>query len=89
MFKLYLGRILGECPKAVEVDAAKCDPLGLYNHEPRSAIGGILASAQEVGVAGPYIPVFYQECPSLKIKASTDVSIVHLQYKQHVAVKTV
>ena len=75
MFKFYLGRILGDGTKAKTNEPAKCDPLSLYQHEPRSAVGSVLVSTKNPGVPGPYIPMFYQECPCLDIRASTDSDV--------------
>ena len=75
MFKLYLGRILGTCPKDYSDEAAKSGPLVLYQHEPRTAVARILVSTPDLGKAGPYIPVFYQECPPIRPGPNSDVSV--------------
>ena len=76
MFKLYLARILGTCPKDYSDEATKSGPLELYQHEPRTALGRVLTSAPDLGSPGPYIPVFYQESPPIKPGSSSDVSVV-------------
>ena len=74
VFKLYLARILGTCPKDYSEEATKSGPLELYQHHYRTAIGRVLTSTPGLGRPGPYIPVFYQECPPIKVGPSSDVS---------------
>ena len=74
MFKLYLARILGTCPKDYSLEATKSGPLKLYQHEPRTALGRVLTSAPDLGSPGPYIPVFYQESPPIEPGPGSDVS---------------
>ena len=79
MFKLYLARILGTCPKDYSDEATKSGPLELYQHKPRTALGSVLTSTPGLGSPGPYIPVFYQESPPIKPGPSSDVSMVRLK----------
>ena len=76
MFKLYLARILGTCPKDYSDEVTKSGPLELYQHKPRTALGSVLTSTPGLGSPGPYIPVFYQEFPPIKPGPSSDVSVV-------------
>ena len=79
MFKLYLARILGTCPKDYSDEATKSGPLELYQHKPRTALGSVLTSTPGLGSPGPYIPVFYQESPPIKPGPSSDVSMGRLK----------
>ena len=67
IFKLYLGRILGQCNQRSDTEAMKSGPLLLYYHPTRTVIGNVLSASPDLGPPGPYIPKFYQNCPSIKI----------------------
>ena len=62
MFKFYLVRILGNYvePSGDRADQQVLGPLLIYRQESRALIGEVLMSKKELGLPGPYIPVFYQ-----------------------------
>ena len=57
VFKLYLGRILGQVD--VRSSSVNSGPLQLYNQFSRNEIGVVLTTKTEIGPPGPYIPMFY------------------------------
>ena len=63
-FKMYLSRLLGECDRQHE-DPSRCGPLLLHQYHPRLQVGEVLLKKALLGNTGPYIPTFYQECPSI------------------------
>ena len=65
VFKLYLSRLLGQCDHHNE-DSFQCGPLALYKYQPRFQVGKMLMKDPNLGEPAPYIPTFYQECPSIK-----------------------
>ena len=65
VFKLYLGRILGQCNQRSDTEAMKSGPLLLYHHSTRTEIGNVLSTSPDLGPPGPFIPKFYRECSSI------------------------
>ena len=70
IFKLYLSRILGECDRSNE-DISKSGPLILHQYQPRLQVGLALMNNRQLGGSGPYLPTFYQECPSITLEEGT------------------
>ena len=63
MFKLYLGKILGQIdPHSTSTDSG---PLQLYHQFSRNEIGVVLTKKEDLGPPGPFIPIFYmyKDCP--------------------------
>lgn len=75
VFKLYLGKILGQCDTRLDHTSLDSGPLQLYNQSPRSEIGRVLVSDTELGPPGPFIPKFYRECSFIKMDPNIEVSV--------------
>ena len=75
VFKLYLGRILGPRHQCVGNVATLSAPLRLHLEKPRSQVGSVLMATPDLGSPAPYIPIFYQQCSSITLRANHEVSV--------------
>ena len=75
VFKLYLGRILGPRDQCVDKVSTLSAPLLLHLEQPRSQVGSVLMATPDLGSPAPYIPIFYQQCSSITLRANHEVSV--------------
>ncbi len=73
IFKLYLGKILGQYePREGGADSG---PLQLYRQHPRQEVGLVLTSDRKLGPPGPFIPRFYKECSFIQVNPDIEVCV--------------
>lgn len=65
---MYISRLLGNCDKNPSKDCVKLNPLTLYQHQQRLEIGKVVMDKPELGDPAPYLPVFYQKHPTIKLR---------------------
>ena len=72
LFKLYLGRMLGQCDQGSDNDS---DALLFYNQSTRIEIGNVLSASPDLGKPGPYIPEFYRDCSAITVGCNSEVHV--------------
>ena len=68
---MYLSRILGEQHADEGENDKNSGPLLLFEDDPRLQVGQVIMENDHLGVPGPYIPVFYQECPFICLESES------------------
>ena len=81
IFKLYMGRMLGQLDQGSDTDldqGSDTDSSALldYHHSTWLEVGNVLSASPDLGPPGPYIPKFYRDCSSIKLMPDSEVSVM-------------